>query len=195
TNPFVPSGTATFLFVNSYTYNSSLARYHFVQTGLTKQSACGSKMVAVAEWTDYNTGNPNYNTTCFSSYTVDGQNSAYNETNNASSPYWCNGINGNNCLLGGISESSLGMTNASYVASYSETTHTTAEMGAKSPNRAYIRQVSYKATRSGQINNPVSAESTTDYGGCGASPCPYNQVYGDETISGTNFLYVGLQTN
>lgn len=89
------------------------------------------------------------------------------------------------------------MTNATNIASYGETDDSAAIMGNASystPPYAYIRQVSYKALPSGQINNPLTAASSNSYGSCNLNPCPYSLQFGDESISGTTFLYVGVDT-
>jgi len=150
---------------------------------------------AFAEYIGQNTNG--YQGECFPNATVNGQNSVYNQTNNASTPYWCMGINSSPCLKW-VYERDHGMTNATYVAAYGETTVPTAIMGNKSPNWAYIRKVSYKATRGGEINNPITKASTTVYENlCTADAtgqCPYRYEGFDEQFSGTSFLTVRTQT-
>ncbi len=188
------SPVASYMLVISHVYVGSGS--WLIQSGLGKTNYPGcpqdNNFYAFAEFIGKNTGG--YVGSCFPTHTVDGQNSAYQETNNLSNPYWCAGINSQPCLLS-ATEANLGMTNATNVAAYGETTHTEAIMGNKAPGVAYLRQVSYKATRTGAINNPITAGYTNDYQRCNVvTPCPYNYVFGDNNISGTNFLYVGVQT-
>lgn len=99
----------------------------FMQSGMGKTNypncPVGQDFHAFAEYIGKNTGG--YVGLCFPNVTISGQNSAYQETNSQTNPYWCAGLNGQNCLLS-VSETTLGMTNATNVAAYGETSQTEA---------------------------------------------------------------------
>jgi len=206
-NPNVPSGQGSFMFIQSY-YADNSGHQHMMQTGWAKSAFCGSNVVAYGEYTDFlNVGNQDgtLKMACAAILSPGTQHVFYQETNNANPAYWCNGYDGVSCMFSGSNTAYeayidpyhhyIGMGNATYVVGYGETSNHFTQMGAQSPAWAGVHQISYKATRTGQINNPIQYIGGP-YGACTktVSTCPYNEQGTFDNISGTNFLVVSVQT-
>ena len=198
----VPSGTVSFIFVNSYV-RDGLTRQHFVQTGWGYTSNCvNNRVYGYSEWTEYVSQDPhedpNYHAYCL----LIAPNTRHNFYQEFNGSYWCRGIDGNVCLGGGIypvvngapnNVGRIAMTGGSYVAAYGEVSDTSDTMGGVSEvNAAVMQPVTYKATNGTAINSSFSGSGYA-YASCGISPCPYSKRVG---FSGTPFnLYVKIWTN
>jgi hypothetical protein len=173
TAPYVPSG-ATFEFIMTYNWDSS-GHQHFVQSGWTRQTPCGS---SVSVFVEYFNGT-NYTNRC-RVYFPWGDNdyaTQYNPTNG----WWCHDYNGN-CILSEPSSGSggPGLTTAYYVSAYGETNDPSAQMGGNGQaNAIYLSNLRYFDTS----NNVVYIHTAgSSYGnGCQPPPsslCPYGTSQG-----------------
>ncbi|MBN9392591.1 MAG: hypothetical protein J0I20_31440 [Chloroflexi bacterium] len=191
--PYGSSGSASFEFILSETYCLRASFQCGLQVGWTRQQACNYEATAIfLEWWDPNfvVLNPNhYNNLCF--ILPDAPQRDYYTQYDFSTHMWCLGYDLNPCMMG-VYDTTIGMTNADFVAAYGETTYTENQLGGPNPStRLTISNIRSKSTLTGPINSAITSLGHTYYytNNCRAYICPYQKkaIYDSGTLSVQNW--------